>query len=517
MHDFNTHIQNDRHTKTVGTQTLITYAENGAFGQSKPIDTKGCSKVFKKIHFKSFSKKRLTKDFYDLLKLALKGEPEYTVEKNKATPDGGIANLMLSKGGKPRAIIEFHPQQSEDEEKLSNSCIASLSKAKSILRDDPALGSITLIITDGFEFFPIILKLVSSNLRPKIVVSHSCIWFNLYSVNKKDIIFRDDYLRLFFNAITLPTRKLDTIEFKVEGSMDENDTYVVQGIAGAGSQGTVFRCKHQYDQDKFFAIKIGDDEVISEEYRLVSMLAKYKVAPECTQAHFSVDDGHGNPIIVSGLVYPLCNPVSGGNWTPPSLVKQMSTAHCYQLFIKLRMMNELGILHRNIKPKNVVIQGDDAFFIDYGCSIEESSDESFHGCKYLASQRILEMLSNGNQNYFNYSYNNFGSMGEYSHSVCYRKVYQYQKHDDMEGLYKLFLDFFGFNSYRKCTGSSDLKRTWDQVIGVNKIASLSEYEEICQFVHEMMFRYRGPYESIESIKTYLGPVEDLSDSTTASR
>lgn len=82
MHDFNTHIQNDRHTKTVGTQTLITYAENGAFGQSKPIDTKGCSKVFKKIHFKSFSKKRLTKDFYDLLKLALKGEPEYTVEKN---------------------------------------------------------------------------------------------------------------------------------------------------------------------------------------------------------------------------------------------------------------------------------------------------------------------------------------------------------------------------------------------------------------------------------------------------
>jgi len=95
------------------------------------------------------------------------------------------------------------------------------------------------------------------------------------------------------------------------------------------------------------------------------------------------------------IVYELCRPVVESPWTPTEQRAKLNKHHVLKLFDKQILLRAKGIIHRDIRPENVVVSDDDAFFIDFGCAIGEGKVTGHAGSIVTASQRVLQLLSKG--------------------------------------------------------------------------------------------------------------------------
>lgn len=72
---------------------------------------------------------------------------------------------------------------------------------------------------------------------------------------------------------------------------------------------------------------------------------------------------------------------------------------CYGLYIKLLKFHSLGVLHRDIRPENILIWDDRAYFIDFGYSQFIGVESKLAGSVTTASQRILLAFAASQEKY----------------------------------------------------------------------------------------------------------------------
>lgn len=143
------------------------------------------------------------------------------------------------------------------------------------------------------------------------------------------------------------------------------------------------------------------------------------------------------------FIYPYFKSVVESVWTPPDNVVPLLPIHFQQLYRKLKTMHKKGLVHRDIRPENILISPDgEAFFIDLGFAIAASdTPQVFQGSLVTAAQQVLEYL-----------YSDITS-------------FVYTKNYDLESFYKLYFWCRNFIDFPEKTADkkkylADLHREW---------------------------------------------------------
>lgn len=205
----------------------------------------------------------------------------------------------------------------------------------------------------------------------KIIVRHFvrckcpfCVYLSLisnYRTEDGTKVVNEEGLRYFWELLHTVQRDTKPLKFLT----DSGNILVASEIIGIGSTCTVFKCRQSSGTRKSrrqaFAVKLADPDTFEKEFNMNSILAEHGITPPI------LDYGK----VGSLLIYPLCHPVVRNIWTREYLLRGLTHGHFHQLYEKLRLMHSLGILHRDIRPENVVILNDEAFFIDLGFSVKD--------------------------------------------------------------------------------------------------------------------------------------------------
>lgn len=116
-------------------------------------------------------------------------------------------------------------------------------------------------------------------------------------------------------------------------------------------------------------------------------------------------------------IYPLGVPVLPTISIKPATGSPLKNGHFVGLLKDLCAIHNAGLLHRDVRLENIVIIGQHAKLIDFGCSSAPTSEHGIIGTLATASQAILRAALQGNG----------------------KKAIQYTARDDLESLLKVFL------------------------------------------------------------------------------
>lgn len=268
-------------------------------------------------------------------------------------------------------------------------------------------------------------------------------------------------LNFFWKLLHLggETHKLHEIDYN-------GHVYRAKSIAGIGSSCTILKYTSTTDGSSNLAMKIGREGDLVHENALIKILAANKIVPGIIQSN--LDYTKGMPY----LVFPFCKSVVPSLWTDPEDVAVLRPEHFLQLFQKLKLMHELGVLHRDIRPENIVTLGDEAYFIDLNCSIHKGAVAHFEGSVVTASQRILRLVAD---------------LGPDVTSEI-----PYTAEDDLESFFKMWclvnsrleLPPAPANSWDHATQSLEF---WHNHVCIWKIGSISDYHGRYNFIDEVLF------------------------------
>jgi serine/threonine-protein kinase len=152
--------------------------------------------------------------------------------------------------------------------------------------------------------------------------------------------------------------------------------YEVEAFIGGGAMGRVYRCHHIHLQHKQFALKVLRGDLAAQ------MAMRLRFTQEAEAASRLV---HPNVVSVTdfgrtddGLLYLAMDLVEGETLgaiiergpMPVARVVQLVKAMCEGL----AHAHELGFVHRDFKPDNVIVVGDEPRIVDFGLAIHADPD-----------------------------------------------------------------------------------------------------------------------------------------------
>jgi serine/threonine protein kinase len=157
-------------------------------------------------------------------------------------------------------------------------------------------------------------------------------------------------------------------------SMDDLGTrYRIQGRLGSGTFGAVYLC---YDQEleREVAVKVlrhlSSDEASRERFRREAEAAARLRHPNVLQVYGLGETPAGDPFLVSEYL-------AGGSLDAllletPSLDPTRARRWLAQLASGLSAAHAAGVVHRDVKPANVMRRGEDVLLGDFGLALLES-------------------------------------------------------------------------------------------------------------------------------------------------
>src|SRR5688572_7675263 len=78
-------------------------------------------------------------------------------------------------------------------------------------------------------------------------------------------------------------------------------------------------------------------------------------------------------------------------------LKVLSSNHCVDILGVLAELHHLNLVHRDIRPDNVLrTADDDALLVDFGFVVPANHPTPYCGAAHYASHRILESMIKGN-------------------------------------------------------------------------------------------------------------------------
>nr|HEX4313506.1 serine/threonine-protein kinase [Kofleriaceae bacterium] len=168
------------------------------------------------------------------------------------------------------------------------------------------------------------------------------------------------------------------------------DRYVVESVLGAGAMGVVYRGRH-VNLPRQVAIKVMHDDVEREP----SMLARFrreavvagKLHHPNVAAVIDVGDHAGRPVMVLEFA------------DGPSLADVMTREHPMPgarivelvrgILAGLDHAHGLGLVHRDLKPDNVIVEAEGPRIVDFGIAFLRDPDASDDGGRLTASGMIV--------------------------------------------------------------------------------------------------------------------------------
>lgn len=155
-------------------------------------------------------------------------------------------------------------------------------------------------------------------------------------------------------------------------------------------------------------LKVGQERSWHIEKRAFKLLEKKQLLHCCASPIFW--DSFGQPFVISPLGIPAAPTVD----TRPGGVSPLKTEHFSGLLADLCAIHEAGLVHRDIRPSNILIMDDDAKLIDFGYATAPTISKELLGTLKTASQAVLAAAIQG-------------------HEISYRPE------DDLESLLKVFI------------------------------------------------------------------------------
>eukprot|EP00928_Gymnodinium_smaydae_P069645 TRINITY_DN5325_c0_g2_i1.p1 TRINITY_DN5325_c0_g2~~TRINITY_DN5325_c0_g2_i1.p1 ORF type:complete len:918 (+),score=137.54 TRINITY_DN5325_c0_g2_i1:111-2756(+) len=179
------------------------------------------------------------------------------------------------------------------------------------------------------------------------------------------------------------------------------ESFFLKGLLGRGSFGEVYRAEHK-DSGQTYAMKVlKKNKIMSRQlvrYALTERnLLSYIRHPYIVRLHYAFQTSH-----VLVLVLQFC---SGGNLA--SLIRQeirlheeLSRLYCAEILLALEHLHERQVVYRDLKPENVVLDGDrHALLTDFGLSKEGvegiQGARSFCGSTAYLAPEILAHSGHG--------------------------------------------------------------------------------------------------------------------------
>jgi serine/threonine-protein kinase len=167
------------------------------------------------------------------------------------------------------------------------------------------------------------------------------------------------------------------------------ERYVVDGILGAGAMGVVYKAHHT-KLGREVAIKLMHDHLENDEGMLARFQREAVVAGKLHHknvvAVIDVGEHAGRPAMVMELALgsPLTTLMAEG------LSRARAISLCRQIAAGLDHAHGLGLVHRDLKPDNVIVEADDVpRIVDFGIAFLRDPDASDEGGRLTSSGIIV--------------------------------------------------------------------------------------------------------------------------------
>jgi serine/threonine protein kinase len=140
------------------------------------------------------------------------------------------------------------------------------------------------------------------------------------------------------------------------------DQYEIQKLLGSGGSAEVFQVKNSETSEKF-ALKLSNQSLSFEkELKITKSLSHISGVPKI----YNYGQFNKRPYFVSQL---LGRNLSYNNSEKPFSLQFISKV-AWQLLILLEKIHEIGVIHKDLKPSNILLSSDNSqiFLIDFGIS-----------------------------------------------------------------------------------------------------------------------------------------------------
>ena len=150
--------------------------------------------------------------------------------------------------------------------------------------------------------------------------------------------------------------------------------YVLEEILGRGAMGTVFRARAADGAP--VALKVASPDLAGDDTFRRRFEREARIAASVVHPHIvdvvEVGEADGRPFLASRLVEgrTLAERIADGRLAPPAVVRVVA-----ELASALDVLHERGLVHRDVKPANVILDHDGrALLADFG--LARSADDT---------------------------------------------------------------------------------------------------------------------------------------------
>ncbi len=170
-------------------------------------------------------------------------------------------------------------------------------------------------------------------------------------------------LRRVRNDAANPPLQDSWTEFPVDSVAHQIPGYRIEGIVGAGGMGMVYQARRKADGLRV-AIKTMHPGTLASDKMMINFHREIEVTKKIE--HPNIVKFHDSGTTVKDMIYLVLEFVGGGDLSrlldnAPGNMLQPREAHRLALQIASGMAHahRLGIIHRDIKPQNILLGGDD--------------------------------------------------------------------------------------------------------------------------------------------------------------
>eukprot|EP00824_Muranothrix_gubernata_P020526 TRINITY_DN409_c0_g1_i9.p1 TRINITY_DN409_c0_g1~~TRINITY_DN409_c0_g1_i9.p1 ORF type:complete len:715 (+),score=119.98 TRINITY_DN409_c0_g1_i9:118-2145(+) len=158
------------------------------------------------------------------------------------------------------------------------------------------------------------------------------------------------------------------------------------GFLGSGATSAVYKVQWKKD---FYVLKVASSIKHDAAFAMEKQIADLEWAQNSKHIPRVVKSGE----LPDGKQFLLSTPVA----SPFRLAGGFSLRHAISLLDVLKKAHDAGYVHRDVRPNNILVSGDDALLIDWGFAAKKGESTPYAGTVRYASDDVLTHLKKGNR------------------------------------------------------------------------------------------------------------------------